>query len=194
MRKIVVLAVFVCASLSGFAQERESRFGIELDGGVSYSFTKLDEAEMKVGGGFEFTLHYRIYNHVGAYAGWGWNHFAAKNSFAGMNCDFEETGYVFGLQFKHAIGDLPASYYVRAGGLWNHIEIENGDDIIMDTKHGWGYQIAGGVYFPIGKTWSINTGVKFNSLNRENIEFADYGKRSFDLKYVSLRVGFLKMF
>jgi hypothetical protein len=99
MRKIVVLVVFVCASLSGFAQERESRFGIELDGGASYSFTKLDEAKMKVGGGFEFTLHYRIYEHVGAYAGWGWNHFAALVGF--YNRRTNGLQYLCGIIFKN---------------------------------------------------------------------------------------------
>ena len=195
MKTIVLSLLVAFISLSCFAQEKEPRFGMEMDGGASLALKKLNDAKMKVGTGIEGTLHYRFYEHLGAYAGWGWNRFSAENSFAGKNCNFEETGYVFGLQFKHPIGDSPISYYVRAGALLNHIEIENNDgDIVEDTKHGLGYQLAGGIYIPIGKDWSINTGLKFNSLNRKNIEFSDNVKRSLDLKYLSLRVGIIKMF
>ncbi len=195
MKSIVLSLLVAFTSLSCFAQEKESRFGIEADGGASLALKKLDEAKMRVGVGFEGTFHYRFYKHLGAYAGWGWNWFSAENSFAGKNCDFEETGYVLGLQFKHPIGHSPISYYVRAGALLNHIEIENNDgDIVEDTKHGLGFQLAGGIYIPIGKNWSINTGLKFNSLNRKDIEFSDNIKRTLDLKYLSLRVGIIKMF
>lgn len=196
IKKTIVLSLLlVCASLGCYAQEKEPRFGVELNGGAAFALKKLDDAKLKTGFGFEGTFHYRFYKHLGAYAGWGWNHFVSKNSFAGKDCGFEETGYVFGLQFKHPIAHSPMSYYVRAGGLWNHIEIENADgDIIEDTKHGWGYQLAGGVYIPIGKSWNINAGLKFNSLNREDIEFSDGIKRTLDLKYLSLRVGIIKTF
>jgi opacity protein-like surface antigen len=194
MKARVLLLLVVLVSLNCFAQEKESRFGFELDGGASLALKKLDDAKMKIGLGFEGTFHYRFYKHMGMYAGWGWNHFSSKKSFAGDNCDFEETGYVLGLQFKHPIGNSPVSYYVKAGGLWSHIEIENGDgNIIKDTKHGLGYQLAGGVNIPVGKKWSINTGLKFNSLKRSDIEFADHN-RTLDLKYLSLRVGIMKMF
>jgi opacity protein-like surface antigen len=194
MKARVLLLLVVLVSLNCFAQEKESRFGFELDGGASLALKKLDDAKMKIGLGFEGTFHYRLYKHMGMYAGWGWNHFSSKKSFAGDNCDFEETGYVLGLQFKHPIGNSPVSYYVKAGGLWSHIEIENGDgNIIKDTKHGLGYQLAGGVNIPVGKKWSINTGLKFNSLKRSDIEFADHN-RTLDLKYLSLRVGIMKMF
>ncbi len=194
--KTRVLSLFVMfASLNCLAQEKESRWGFELDGGASLALKKPADAQMKVGFGFEGTLHYRFYEHLGVYAGWGWNRFSSENSFAGRNCDFEETGYVFGLQFKHTMGNSPISYYVRAGGLWNHIEIENSEGkIIKDTGHGLGCQFAAGVFIPIGKSWSINTGLKFNSLNRKNIEFSDHVKRTLDLKYLSLRVGIIKMF
>ncbi len=195
MKTKVLLLLVVFASLNCFAQEKEPRFGIEMDGGASFALKKLDDANMKAGFGFEGTLHYRFYKHIGAYAGWGWNRFSSENSFAGKNCDFEETGYVFGLQFKHPIGNSPIAYYVRAGGLWNHIEIENSEgDIIKDTKHGLGFQLAGGIYIPIGKNWSVNTGLKFNSLNRKDVEFPDDIKRTLDLKYLSLRVGIVKSF
>jgi len=194
MRTKVLPLLFVLATLSCFAQEKDSRFGIELNGGPSIAIKKVDDAKMKVGLGFEGIFHYRFYDYMGVYAGWGWNQFSSKESFMGKCYDFDETGYVLGLQFKHPIGNSPVSYYLRAGGLYNHIEIENSDgEIVKDTKHGFGYQLAGGINIPVSKKWSIITGLRFNSLKRCNIEFSDY-KRTLDLKYLSLRIGIVKMF
>lgn len=195
MKVKILLLLFVLTSLNCIAQDKEPRFGIELGGGPSLALKKLDDAKMELGFGFEGIFYYRFYEHMGVYAGWGWNRFSSEKSFAGENCDFEETGYVLGLQFKHPIANSPFSYYVRGGALWNHIEIENKDgDIIADTKHGWGYQLAAGIYIPIGKKWSINTGLKYNSVNRKDIEFSDNIKKSLDLRYLSLRVGISKRF
>lgn len=194
MKVQILIVMFAFFSLSSFAQEKEPRFGVELTGGVSVPLKKMSDTRMNVGGGFEATFHYRFIGHLGAYVGWGWNKFAADRSFAGAKSDFEETGYVLGLQFSHPIGKSPISWYARAGALWNHIEIEASDgDLKKDSKHGLGYQLAAGVYVPIGKNWSVNAGLKYNSLVRRDIRFDDYN-RTLDLKYLSLRVGILKRF
>lgn len=194
MKTVILSLVLAALSLNGLAQEKEPRFGVELTGGVSVPLKKVSDATLKVGGGFEGTFHYRFIDHLGAYVGWGWNHFSSENSFAGAKSDFEETGYVLGLQFSHPLGKSPVSFYVRAGALWNHIEIESHDgNLIKDSKHGWGYQLAAGVYIPVGKNWSINTGLKYNSLVRRDVDFADHN-RTLDLKYLSLRVGIIKRF
>ena len=194
MKTKVLIAVAVLAlTLSGFAQEKEKRFGFELSGGASFATRELGGADLKFGFGGEGIFHYRILPHAGVYAGWGYNTFSAENSFAGNEIDFEETGYVFGLQFKHPIGISPVSYYVRAGALYNHIELENTDGkIISDTGHGFGWQAAGGVDIPLGRNWSLTPGVKFNSLSGDvNMEGT---KTQLDLNYIQVRVGILKKF
>ncbi len=194
MKTKVLIAVAVLAlTLSGFAQEKEKRFGFELSGGASFATRELGGADLKFGFGGEGIFHYRILPHAGVYAGWGYNTFSAENSFAGNEIDFEETGYVFGLQFKHPIGISPVSYYVRAGALYNHIELENTDGkIIGDTGHGFGWQAAGGVDIPLGRNWSLTPGVKFNSLSGDvNMEGTT---TQLDLNYIQVRVGILKKF
>ncbi len=189
----ILLAILVIATLSATAQENEKRFGIELSSGASFATGKLNETNLNTGFGFEGILHYRFLQHLGVYAGWGWNSFGADDSFAGTNVNFEETGYVLGLQYKHAFNNSPVSYYLRAGGLYNHIETENSDgDVINDTGHGIGFQLAGGFDVPLGKNWSFTPGVKFNALSRNT----DFNEVSTDLNYnyVSVRVGFLKTF
>lgn len=190
---LTALLVLTVMTVSSFAQDAEKRFGFEFNSGVSVATQELSGTSLNTGFGFEGVFHYRFLPHLGAYAGWGWNRFGADESFAGNDVCFEETGYVFGLQFKHSIGGTPLKYYLRAGGLYNHIETENSDgDIINDTGHGLGYQLAAGVEVSIGRNWSLTPGVKFNSLNRE----ADFDgiTKDLDYNYVSLRIGIVKRF
>ena len=148
---------------------------------------------MNVGFGFEGSLQYLFMPHLGVYAGWGWNKFDANNSFAGKNASFEETGYVFGLQFKHPIANGPLSFYLKGAGLYNHIEVENAyGDIVKDSKHGYGWQAAGGIDINLGQNWSFNPGVKFNALYRET-DFEGITK-ILDYHYISARIGLVKRF
>jgi hypothetical protein len=190
---LLICAIASIFSLNSLAQENEKRFGFELSGGVSVAIQKLADADLRPGPGFEGIFHYRIMPHVGTYVGWGWNKFSADQSFAGQKMDFEETGYVFGMQFKHPVGNSPFSYYVRAGGLYNHIEIENQEgDIVHDTGHGFGWQLAGGLDVSLGRKWSFTPGFKFHSLNRElNTEGTT---TKLGLNYLSLRIGIMRKF
>lgn len=191
---LFALLVLALLSINSFAQENGKRFGFELSGGALMATSKPGETKLiSPGVGFEGIFHYRFMPHTGVYGGWGWNCFGTDNSFAGADVCFEETGYVLGVQFKHPVGTLPLSYYLRAGGLYNHIEIENADgDIIGDTGHGLGFQLAAGIDYSLGKNWSITPGIKFNYLNRD-IEMERVTTR-LNHNYLSLRIGLLKRF
>jgi opacity protein-like surface antigen len=191
--KVIALTMLVLFSMSSYAQNSDKRFGFELNGGLSLATMKIDDSRLNPGFGFEGTLHYRFLPQFGVFAGWGWNRFGAEESFAGNDVCFEETGYVFGLNFKHPIGASKLAYYLRAGGLYNHIETESADgEIIHDTKHGFGYQLAGGLDIDLGKNWSLTPGLKFNSLSRDT-EFKDSPKQ-IDYQYISFRIGIMKKF
>lgn len=191
--KGLVLTILVVLSMSSFAQESEKRFGFELNSGVSIATTKIDNAGLEPGFGYEGTFHYRFMPHLGVYAGWGWNRFGADESFAGNDVCFEETGYVFGLNFNHPIGTSKLSYYVRAGALYNHVETENSEgDIINNTGHGFGYQLAGGIDINLGRNWSLTPGLKFNSLSKDT-DYEGTNKR-LDYQYISARIGIAKKF
>lgn len=191
-KTLVLTALLVTFIFSGNAQEKEKRFGFELSTGASVATKKLGGSTLNPGVGFEGIFHYRFMPHTGVYAGWGWNKFGADESFAGNDVSFEETGYVFGLQFKHPIGQSLTSYYLRAGGLYNHIEVEHDGDVTHDSGHGLGWQLAGGFDFQLGKNWSLTPGIKFNALNRDiENEGVDV---PLDLNYIQVRVGILKKF
>jgi hypothetical protein len=192
-KAILIILMFTLFLGTTAAQDNSKRFGVELSGGLSMSTNKLGGSTLNPGFGFEGTLHYRFMPHLGVYGGWGWNRFGAEESFAGNDVCFEETGYVLGLQFMHPFGDSKTQYYLRAGGLYAHIETENQEgEVFNDTGHGWGWQLAGGLDIPMGKNWSFTPGVKFNSLSKDS-DF-DGVSKELNHNYVSLRVGFVKRF
>ncbi len=191
--KLFMLLIFSIAGTQVSAQDQTSTFSFELNAGPSFALQELGGTDLQTGLGFEALLHYRFMPHLGAYAGWGWNKFASDETFLGSDVDFEETGYVFGLQFRHPISQSSLSWYVRAGGLYNHIEVENGDgDIIEDTGHGLGFHAGAGLGIEVADTWSITPSVMFHSLSRDLD--ANGGSTSLDLSYLSGRVGFVKSF
>lgn len=191
-KNIFITTVLLVLFLSSVGQENDKRWGFEMSAGPSMATGKLGGSTLNPGVGFEGIFHYRVLPFTGVYGGWGWNKFGADESFAGSDVSFEETGYVLGLQFKHPFNNGSTAYYVRAGGLYNHIEIENDGDVTHNSGHGLGWQLAAGIDFNLGNNWSLTPGVKFNSLSREvQFEGADV---PLDLNYVSLRIGILKKF
>ncbi len=194
-----LVVVMIVTSSNIFAQsvcsnEPYKNFGVEMNAGVSFPTSKMAYAKLNTGLGGEILLHYNFMPHLGLYGGWGWNQLSADESFAGKEIDFEETGYIMGLEWKHPLGCTPLSYYVRGAALYNHLEVENNPqgDIIGDTGHGWGYQLAAGLNIPLGKNFHLTPGVKFNSLKRD-LNF-DSNVRALRQNYISLRVGILYEF
>ena len=171
----------------------QDRFGVELSLDGSTATQDVGDATLNPGLGFEANLTYRFMPHLSAYAGWGWQRFGSDGSFAGAEMDFEETGYRFGLQFMHPLGSTPIDYFVRAGGIYNHIELENsGGDITADSGHGLGWQAGAGIAVPIGAKWRFMPGLRYQSLSRD-IEVGTV-TTDVDLNYVALEIGFHRAF
>lgn len=188
----IALSLLVLFSVNIKAQEKDRRFGFEINGGLSFATNKFAEG-LKPGFGAEGLLHYRFMPHTGVYAGWGANWLSTENETSELNRDYEETGYVVGLQFKHPVAGSSASYLVRAGAIFNHIEVENDNgELLEDTGHGAGLQIAAGMDFKLGSSWSIVPTVKYHSLNRPMNSEGSMIDTKFN--YLSVRVGILKMF
>ena len=191
-RVFIAMAMLALFSTTTDAQEKEKRFGLEVSGGPSFATREFAEG-LRMGYGVEGTIHYRFLPFTGIYAGWGENWFSTETSSSDNNRDYEETGYVLGLQFKYPIKGSRASFFLRAGALYNHIEVENDNgDILEDTGHGPGYQLAGGIDVSLGSGWSLTPGIKFNSLSRET-EF-EGASGQLDYQYISARIGIMKRF
>lgn len=185
---IVVVIMFTCAPmLSG-----QGKLGIELRGGAAFATTELGDADLKTAPALEGVIDYRFTRYLGAYAGWGWNRFAADRSFAGDNVDFEETGYVLGVQVS-SMSEAALGFYVRAGATYKHIEVENDSgNIIADSKHGLGWQVAAGLDLGLGSNWYLRPGVTYQELSRDLT--VETSTTSVDLKYFKIGIGIVKRF
>jgi hypothetical protein len=183
---IVIGAILILTSQSANAQKRWS---FELKSGANFATKKLGNATLKTGFGFEGTFAYKFMPHLAVYTGWSWNKFAASQSFAGANVDFDETGYYFGLQFIHPISEKSKiNFLIKCGGTYNHIETENSaGKIINDTGHGLGWQAGGGITIPMGKRWLLIPEVRYRSLSRD-VKIGD-GATAVDLNYISTGIG-----
>lgn len=191
--RTLILLTLTLISLNSRAQNADNKFSFEFNIGPSLAISDIGGTDLKPGAGFEALFSYRFMPHVSAYAGWGWNRFASDEAFSGANADFEETGYIFGLQFSHPVNDSRLSLLLRLGGLYNHIEIENNSgDITYDTGHGLGLQAAAGVEYRFGESWSLSPIVKFHTLSRDLD--VDGANTDLDLRYLGLRVGIIKRF
>ena len=185
---VTIAALLVLSGFNQIAAQTNNRWSLEFRPGVDYATMDISNADLGLGYGLEGTIAYRFMPHLAAYAGWSWNHFAVDESFAGPDASFEETGYSFGFQFIHPIGESTLSYLVRVGGTYNHIEIENNDgDIIIDSGHGLGWQAEAGLMIPLSDKFSLLPSVRYRSLYRE-FEIENINT-SVDLNYFSVGVG-----
>ncbi|MCF4100229.1 porin family protein [Gillisia sp. M10.2A] len=185
---IFFLSIFLMFSGLLYAQEK---WNLNFRPAVNFATQDVGDAEIKTGFGFEFTVGYKIVRPLTAYVGWGWNQFTAEESFAGINADIEETGYVFGLQFNLPVKSSKMHYWVSGGGIYNHIETENSSgDLKFNTDHKIGFQIAAGLKFVIAETWRLSPDVRYRSLSTtiksENIDL--------ELSYLSFGIGLSKAF
>ncbi|WP_045801063.1 porin family protein [Flagellimonas lutaonensis] len=195
MKKFRTLVLIGLGLIIGKASMAQDKWSAELRPNINFATQDIGNADLKTGFGFEAAVGYRFMPHLGAYVGWGWNKFASDTpSFPGTgNTDFEMTGYTFGLQFIHPINNSSLSYLIRAGGIYNHIEVENdAGDITADSDHGLGWEIGAGLQVDLGSNWNLRPQIGYRALSRD-IEIGNT-TTDVDLNYISFGVGIAKIF
>jgi Outer membrane protein beta-barrel domain len=184
-QKLVLSSMFFLLSFTTIAQ---NKWAFEIKPGINFPTKDLGDATLETGYGFEGVVSYKFMPHIAAYAGWGWNNFNSDKSFAGNNIDFTETGYSFGLQFLQPIDNAFIGYMIKAGGTYNHIEIENaGGEIINDTGHGLAWQVGVGLPIYLNKRLIIIPECRYRSLSR-SVDINEVNT-PVKLNYISASVG-----
>lgn len=193
-KTIATGALLIGALIQAPGATAQERWGFEVR--ASGALGTQDEAreDVQAGLAFEGTLRYRFMEHLSAYAGWDWVHFTAEEFIAGPDMTLEETGYAFGLRFEHPFSDGSRNaWWVRAGGTYDHLELENEEgEIVADSGHGMGVEVGLGLAVSIGRTWSATPGLRYRSLSRDLD--VDAATIPVDLRYVTFEIGFAKHF
>ena len=175
------------------AAQAQNEWSLTLKSGVHIPTEEFDAADLKTGFGLEGTLSYEVTSFLSAYAGWSWNRFAATQSFAGSDVDFEETGYTFGVQFQYPATVSRITYQVSLGGLYNHLEIEdNSGNTIADSGHGLGTQVETGIIIMLNKHFHLTPYGRYRLLPSD-FEL-DHKTTSLDLRYISIGLGLSYIF
>ena len=188
MKQAQILFIAIFTIILSISLQAQQRWSVEGRSNLSIATKDFIDTELGIGFGFDGIIAYRFLPHLAVYGGWGWNHFNAEKSFAGSDIDFEETGYTFGLQFVHPIGNSKLNYLLQAGALFNHIEAENQEgDLVADSDHGLGWQISGGLTIPLAKRLELVPRVGYHSLRRD-LKAGSVATRA-DQNYVSASVG-----
>jgi hypothetical protein len=184
-RSMVITAVLL--AVGGATVQAQGPVALELRGGAAFPTADLGEASLKTGGGLELTALLRVMPYVHAYAGWDYFSFVMDETLGGTKYDVDATGYAFGLQFRHPVG-TSAGLWLRAGGLYDHIELENtAGDIVADSGHELGWEVGGGVSVPVGGRVTLTPGVRYRSLSAD----LEVGQVTVpvDLRYVAAEIG-----
>ena len=173
---------------SSFEAQAQNEWAVSVKSGVNIPTEELGGTNLNTGFGTEGTISYEFTNFLAAYAGWGWNKFSADHSFAGDDVDFEETGYTFGVQFNYPTTVTRVTYMLSAGGVYNHLELENkAGNNIGDTGHELGTQFETGIMIMLGKHFRLTPYGRYRLLSNE-IEM-DQSVIPVNLKYLSFGLG-----
>jgi opacity protein-like surface antigen len=179
-----VLSVLLLAS-PVFAQPR---WTAEVRVGGNATIDEFAGVDLKSGMGSEFGLGIRVAPDLFVYGAWDWQQHRSKAPLFGAIADVEDTGYAFGLRYVVPVASR-ARPWVRAGGLYNHVEIEGADagDLLADSEHTWGFEAGGGLDVALNDRWSLTPGVRYRRFE-PNVRFGGAAS-SATLSYVAFDVG-----
>lgn len=184
---------FIILLFSGLNLSAQERLGVEVRVNASFPTTDIGDASLNVGPGSEVIVDYQLVSNLGVFIGRGWNRFSADATATVGKMDYDETGYIFGVQYNRQLGEGPLGLYLRAGGIYNQVDINNEDgDSAFTTDNGLGCRIGVGLNINLGGGWQINPGVKYQALN------SDYEMESnpfsANYNYFAVGVGVAKRF
>ena len=188
MRTSLLVATLLLVPAAVAAQ---SRFSLEAGANAAIPIQDFGNAELETGLGFGANVRYRIQPHLAAYAGWEWQHFTTE--VLATELDVEETGYTFGLRFEHPFGSEATggrggpAWWVRAGGLLDHIELEDDAGEGESTSHGLGWEAGLGISYPLSARVALAPGVRIRMLRRE-IDMG-FGPQDATLSYLTAGLG-----
>ena len=185
LKTIIIVLTFSVNSLLA-----QNQWSAEFRPNIDFTIENFGETKLDTGFGFEVAVSYKFMSHLGAYVGWGYNTFQTKDDIT----NFNEIGYTFGFQFIQPIKeDSKFSYLIRAGGIYNHIQIENSNgDLVQDTGHGLGYEFGVGLDYRFLESWSLRPQVGYRALSR-NIKVLNTVV-NVNLNYLAFGLGISRTF
>lgn len=185
MKRSLILASLVLLSAAATARA-QTPFAVEVRAGGAFPTQDLDETALKTGMGAAATLSFAVMPHIRIYGGWDYFQMQTDGAFAGAEFDVVDTGYEFGLQFQHPMLNRMDGW-IRLGGLYNHIELEDDDGVVADSGHELGFDVGAGLRVPLTEKLALTPGVRYRGYGAD----LEVGGQTIpvDLNYVAAELG-----
>lgn len=185
MRSFITASAIALTLAAAGVAHAQIPIELEARGGAAFPTEDLGDSELKTGGGAGLSLSVRFLPHAAAYAGWDWFQFQPKGTASAF--DIVTTGYAFGLHFQHPVYRTIGTW-VRAGGLYAHIEVEDGTGMLVsDSDHELGWEAGGGFRVPIAYRIALTPGVRYRSLSADLVSGGE--TTPVDLSYLTAEIG-----
>jgi hypothetical protein len=188
---MLVLLQLVGSVLITVQGQGQGRWTLEFRPSLNFPTSKVANAKLNTGFGFDGMVSYRFMQHMSVYGGWGWSLFPQDKSESRIYSN-EETGYAFGLLFLRPLSNTEIRYFLKGGPIYNHLEVESGDVTYSDSGHEWGWLIETGISLPFDYGISVNPGLRYRQLSGNIMR--EGHRLEFNLNYLSVGVGVAKTF
>lgn len=143
----------------------QARLTVEFRGGGNVATEQFASVDLEPRIGLEGGVGLRVAPNLYLYGAWDWQQHRSKTSLFGVAADVEDTGYAFGLRYVAPVASR-AKPWVRAGGLYDHVEIEdaNAGSLVADSEHTFGFEVGGGLDVALNDAWSLTPGIRYRRL------------------------------
>jgi opacity protein-like surface antigen len=191
-RSFALLTGLALLGVAGSAEAQYAGLGIPLSiearGGVAFPTGDLGEADLNTGFGFQVGGILEVTPRLGVYAGYSRTEFEADDNI--VDASFIDSGLNAGVRasFAPVLGLTGAAPYVHGGLVYHQVELDvDGidEDDLGESDYSLGFEVGGGLDFPLGRKVSVTPAVKYV---RYEPEFDGEGSDG-DVSYVALDVG-----
>lgn len=143
------------------------------------------------GPGFGVNLGLGLTQMLGVYAGFDWFEFGQENSVV-SDAKFTDSGLNAGAMVNLS-GMAPMGPWVRGGVVWHKLDYSGsvaGVEGSIDSDRSLGFEVGGGLSFPLGMVISVTPGVRYVSYNPKYDGNGGDSNVSYLIADVGLRFGF----
>lgn len=183
----------VAATLFAGAQDAAAQgffpLAVEVRGGAGFPVGDLGEGDaIGTGWGFEGNAQLRVAPLISVYGGYDIISFDLDDEGIASDATFRDQGFSAGAQLSLPTGMLlGVSPFVRAGALFHQAEYDFGDEAgDFESDRSLGYEVGGGLVFPLGLVVSFTPAVRYRSYG---LEFEGNQQSDENVSYINVDLG-----
>ncbi len=196
----LVTMLAIAAAPAALAAQMPGGFSVDVRGGVGVPTGDLGDDEefgAETGFGFGATAQFEVLPAVAIYGGWSRFAFPIESELLpDVDADLVDSGFNGGVKLmlpSFMLGGL--SPWIQGGAVYHNFELDgesefggvDGDGEIVENT--LGYEVGGGLSFPLGQVISVTPGVRYISYSSDPDEVGEV-----NVSYVAADIGLMFRF